>query len=119
MTKSLICICCPQGCHLTAEKNADSAKIVVVGNRCPRGEKYAQEELTDPRRVVTAVVKTSNGSLPYLPVRTDRAISRKIIGNLLNKLYKMSVTLPIKRGTVILNDIEGTGVSVIASEDAQ
>ena len=35
--KEMICINCPIGCQLIAEKTADGFK--VTGNICPRGEK--------------------------------------------------------------------------------
>ena len=60
MEKKLICINCPIGCHLTAERSKDSDAWSVTGNRCPRGELYARNELTDPRRVVTATVRCNS-----------------------------------------------------------
>lgn len=44
----LICICCPMGCRMTVEKTADGYS--VTGNTCPRGKKYAVEEMTAPDR---------------------------------------------------------------------
>ena len=29
----------------------------VTGNTCPRGEKYAHQELTDPQRMLTSTVR--------------------------------------------------------------
>ena len=39
-----ICIVCPKGCRLSISQDGD--KINVSGNFCPRGVKYAQQELT-------------------------------------------------------------------------
>jgi CxxC motif-containing protein len=56
--RELICIVCPTGCALTVTEGAAGADGVpvlgVTGNRCPRGDVYAREEVTDPRRTVTA-----------------------------------------------------------------
>jgi CxxC motif-containing protein len=52
-TKQLNCINCPLGCLLTV--TLEDGKITkVTGNTCPRGEKYAHQELTDPQRMLTS-----------------------------------------------------------------
>ena len=89
----------------------------ISGNGCPRGVAYAQQELTDPRRVVTAVVRTDDPDGAMLPVRTDQPLPKKWIAPLLNRLYRMTVTLPVKGGDVLLSDVEGSGINVVASEN--
>lgn len=117
MKKELICISCPQGCRLTAEYNDTPANADVTGNRCPRGKSYAITELTDPRRVVTAVVPTNDKARPVLPVRTDAPFPKDKIAQLLNELYKMQVVTPVNIGTVIISDALGTGINVISTEN--
>ena len=117
MKKELICISCPQGCHLTAEYDNDPANAQISGNRCPRGKLYAITELTDPRRVVTAVVPTSDSMRPVLPVRTSAPFPKNMIDQLLNELYKMQVNTPVKMGSVILSNALGTGIDVISAEN--
>ncbi len=116
MEKNLICINCPQGCHLTINTASETGDFTVTGNRCPRGQTYAIQELTDPRRVVTAVVPTNCHALPYLPVRTDKPLPKTLIPDLLNSLYKMRVDAPKAMGDIILENYKNTGVNVIASE---
>ena len=117
MIKELICISCPQGCHLTAEFDNDPKEAKVSGNRCPRGVVYAVSELTDPRRTVTAVVPTTETRHPVLPVRTNEAFPKDKIPQLLNMLYKMQIELPISCGDVIVKDALGTGIDVVAAEN--
>lgn len=112
----LICISCPKGCPLHAERMTDNSWN-ISGNGCPRGVAYAQQELTDPRRVVTAVVRTDDPDGTMLPVRTDQPLPKKWIAPLLNRLYRMTVTLPVKGGDVLLSDVEGSGINVVASEN--
>ncbi len=52
----LVCINCPKGCILEATRSPDG-KVSVTGHACPRGEKYATDELIDPRRMVTGLVR--------------------------------------------------------------
>ncbi len=116
MKKDLICISCPQGCHLSVEFDEKTDNCVTAGNRCPRGEVYAKQELTDPRRVVTAVVKTDDPENPFVPVRTDKPYPRAEIPALLNRLYRITVKTPVKCGEIILENAEDTQINVIATE---
>ena len=115
MKKELICISCPRGCHLSAEYGEDQ-KITVTGNVCPRGKVYAVQELTDPRRTVTAVMKTDDPAMPYIAVRTDAPFPKNAIASLLNRLYKKTVHLPVSRGEIIWEDVDGSGINIVSSE---
>ena len=116
MRREMICICCPRGCRLVAEREDENANWEVSGNQCPRGAAYAVQELTNPCRVVTAVVKTDSSEIMFLPVRTDRPCPRGEIAALLNKLYTITVNVPVRRGDVVAHDVNGTGIDVVASE---
>jgi len=117
MEKHLICISCPVGCHLTATRTGDSGEWAISGNRCPRGAIYAQSELSDPRRVVTATVASDSAAMPRLPVRTSQPLPKRHIDALLNRLYRINVNVPVKHGDVLLSNVEDTGVDVIFSCD--
>ena len=114
MDKSLICIGCPRGCRLKITINGE--EITVTGNSCPRGATYAKQEMTNPRRVVTAVIHTTSQVLPWLPVKTNAPLPKGNIAPLLNRLYGMTITPPIRCGDVIIEDIDGTGVGLVATE---
>ncbi len=114
MQKKMICIACPNGCHLTVRKTDD--KIEVIGNKCSKGEEYGKAEVTNPKRTVTAVVKTNIKEMPYVSVRTDKPYPKGKINDLLKKLYTMEVSAPIKRGKVILENFDNTGVNVVCTK---
>ena len=116
MIKNLICINCPQGCHLTVDYSPETGECTVSGNRCPRGKAYAIEEMTDPRRVVTAVVHTSSNVLPFLPVRSSKGFPKALIPKLLNQLYKLTVKPPLAMGDVVLHNALDTGIDIVATE---
>ena len=111
MKRQMICICCPVGCRL--EVDAARNGINVAGNRCPRGEAYGVEEVTAPKRVVTAVVRSNSAVLHYIPVRTNRPLPKEKAPRLLAALYGLSVKVPVTAGAVALTDFEHTGVDVI------
>jgi CxxC motif-containing protein len=106
-----VCIVCPNGCRLNVAITAKGA--VVTGNKCPKGEAYGREEATDPRRVVTAVVRTASAKWPCVPVRTDRAVPKKLIPRLLKTLYAMQVKVPVRRGETLVRDFHKTGANVV------
>ncbi len=106
------CILCPIGCALVVEKAGDGG-LVITGNRCPKGEVYAREEMLSPKRVVTAVVRTDSKAFPCIPVRTDAALPRGLITDLIEDLARLSVHLPAARGTMLVENYRGSGVNVI------
>jgi len=112
----LICTACPQGCTLTALiENGEVIKI--TGNNCKKGLDYGIAEMTDPRRMVATTVKVKNGFHPLLPVYTERPVPKPLIPQVLAEIRKVEVTAPVKMKSVILENVLGTGINVLASRD--
>ncbi len=118
MKRELICISCPIGCHIAAELLADGG-VEVSGNRCPRGKAYAQNELTDPKRMVTSVVACRSSELPFIPVRSSSPVSMALIDELLDTLRGMEVEPPLNTGSVILKDFRNSGVDIIVTRSVK
>ena len=114
--KELICIVCPNGCRLSPAI-AEDGQVAVTGNKCKRGEKFAQAELTNPTRSLTTTVRTSFSTMPWLPVRTDGEISKKLIGDALKELQSVLIEKNLRCGEVVLTDLAGTEINVIAASD--
>ena len=112
----LICITCPMGCTLDVTHDGDTI-VEVDGATCKRGENYAKEELTDPRRMVTTTVRVAGGLHPLVPVYTSAPIPKGRIFNLLEEIRKVEVKAPVKMGEAVLEDVVGTDVKVLASRD--
>ena len=68
----LVCIQCPVGCHLEIDE-----KCHVKGNNCPRGEKYAIQEMTHPMRTLTTTVSTNSIIHRQLPVITKNPVPKE------------------------------------------
>ncbi len=109
-TRELVCIACPLGCRMTVTIGASPEEVTVTGNRCARGEAYGKEEILAPRRILTAVVPTDSERFPCAPVRTDKAISRGLMGKLLSDLYGRKASLPVREGQVFIEDFDGARV---------
>ncbi|MGL5693102.1 MAG: DUF1667 domain-containing protein [Peptostreptococcaceae bacterium] len=110
----LICIVCPIGCHLTVDKKEDTFK--VDGNTCKRGEKYAIEEMTNPRRVITSTVKLQNSYLNLLPVKTEDTIPKEMIFEIMEELDSIKVVAPVSVGDIIVENVLGTGVNIVSTK---
>jgi len=159
--KELICITCPIGCHLTVEVDTQGQKsseshraslakdeqpadisgtIKVTGNRCARGEQYAREEISNPKRVVTftcaarvSSVRSSGApgvqcapqsvaynstslSLPRrVPVRTTAAFPKEKIPELIALLRTITVLCLSHVADIVVHNALGTGIDVIAT----
>ena len=110
----LICINCPKGCEL--DVTVDGDKVTVTGQGCPRGEAYGRAEATNPTRMVTGLVKVAGSRRP-LPVKTRTAIPKRRISDVTNLLANTTVIAPKCIGDVIIPDVCGTGVDIVATAD--
>jgi len=108
----LICITCPRGCHLTVDDNLN-----VSGNTCPRGEIYAKAELTHPVRMVTSSVNVVSEIEDRLPVKTKEPIPKELIFKVMEEIYKVTAKAPVKIGDVVIKDVLGTGVDIVACKN--
>jgi len=115
-TVNLICIGCPLGCPLTVEMEGNEVKS-VAGNTCPRGDAYAKKELTNPTRIVTSTVRVAGGKLPMVSVKTESDIPKGKIFECVKALKDIEVKAPVKIGDVIVENVAGTGVNIIATKN--
>ena len=116
------CTTCPSECLLTVEveRNADGAVAEVrsvAGNSCPRGDKFAHQDLTCPMRVLTTTVAVSGGDEALLPVRTAEAIPLELHAQAMALIRGLVVKAPIRMGDVVLPNLLDTGTDLIASMD--
>ncbi|MCR5595622.1 MAG: DUF1667 domain-containing protein [Lachnospiraceae bacterium] len=114
--KELICINCPMGCMLSVDID-DNGEMKVSGNNCPRGDVYARKELTNPTRIVTSIVNVTEGELPVVSVKTKEDIPKDKIDEVIAALKGVTVEAPVLIGEVVLDDVAGTGVDVIATKN--
>ena len=110
---TMTCIVCPIGCRLVVDRSGDALK--VTGGKCRRGEEYAREEFSDPRRLVTGTCAIADGPVFRLPVRSSRPVPVDRIGAFLNAMYQVQLEAPVERGTVVATDLGGTGIDLLAA----
>ncbi len=111
--KELICIVCPKGCHLKVDEENNYA---VTGNACPRGAEYGAAELQHPVRVLTSTVKLAGCSARRCPVKTNGSIPKGMLFDAMSVLDAVELTAPVAVGQVVVADLLGTGVDVVATK---
>ncbi len=114
MTKTMICLLCPNGCHLTAEADGGTLRR-CAGNGCPRGEDYARTELLHPVRNLATTVAVAGGALPLCPVRLTAPIPRERLLEAAAALHRCRLRAPVAAGQVVLADVLGLGVDAVAT----
>ena len=106
----LTCIMCPMGCQIEITKKGDGFN--VVGNNCKRGETYAIQEMTEPKRVVTAILKTRDSGV--LSVKTSTPVPKKLVMNVMQEINKLKVKSALL-GDVVIKNVLGTGADVVVT----
>ena len=114
------CTTCPSECLLSVEVERDAdgngaAVHSVTGNSCPRGDKFAHQELTCPMRVLTTTVAVSGGDEALLPVRTADAIPLELHAQAMDLIRELVVEAPIRMGDIVLENLLDTNINLIAS----
>lgn len=112
------CILCPRGCQLTADWVTDDngeKKVAVSGNFCPRGVKYATEEMTMPMRTVTTSVYVEGGDEKMVSAKTSDTIPKEKIEEVLAAAKTLNVTAPLNVGDVLIENVADTGRDLVAT----
>lgn len=113
--RELTCIGCPIGCMLTVQIR--EGEIHVSGNTCPRGEKYAHDEITCPKRMVTSTVELTGGTIRRVSVKTETEIPKERILDCMAEIRSACIKAPVSIGDVVIENCAGTGVNVIITKN--
>lgn len=116
--KELTCIGCPLGCGITVEMK-DGEIVSITGHTCKRGEEYARKELTNPTRIVTSIVRVKGGKIPMVSVKTKTDIPKNKIFDCAKALQNVIINAPVCIGDVIVEDVAGTGVAIVATKNIE
>ena len=112
MSRDFICIVCPKGCHIHVDDEGN-----ISGYTCVRGLNYVKQEMVNPTRTLTTTVKVDSDNISVCPVRSTAPLPKDRIFDAMEEISKISVELPISMHQVIIKDIFGTGVDIVASKE--
>ena len=91
----------------------EKRNLTCIG--CPMGCALLVKEVTDPTRIVTTTVRVKNGSMPVVSVKTAQDIPKGKIFDCVETLRDVCVEAPVQIGDVILENVAGTGVDIVAT----
>ena len=115
MEKSFVCIACPMGCALRVWEEA--GEIRVSGNTCKRGLKYGRQEFGAPMRTVTSSVRVEGRKHGLCSVKTDAAVPKEKVPQVLSAVYGLCVQAPVRVGDVLLENVADTGANLVATRN--
>jgi CxxC motif-containing protein len=110
----LTCVLCPVGCELEASRDA-AGEIEVQGSRCDKGVPFAVEEVLRPKRNLATSVPVAGTAADMVSVRLTASVPREMLFPILAEIAKLRPERPVRRGQVLIADVLGTGVDVIAT----
>ena len=118
--KELICIGCPMGCSITVTMEKENI-VEIQGYTCPKGKAYAEKEVTNPTRIVTSTVRLtgSKTGAAVVSCKTAQDIPKGKIFAVAAALKQVVAKAPVEIGDVLLANVAGTGVDVVATKAAQ
>jgi len=107
----VVCIGCPASCLVTVEGN----DLIITGNACPVGDEYARKELTAPTRYIASLIQVTDGKNKVVSVKTSADIPKEKIFDCMDEIRKTTVSAPIKAGDILIANVAGTGVDIVAT----
>ncbi len=113
MKNEFTCIVCPMSCVLTVEEQ--NGEITVLGNGCKRGKEFGKNEFINPKRMVTTTVKVTGSHLNRLPVISTEELPLDHLFAYMHELYQVVLEAPVEKGQIIIENIGGSGVDIVAS----
>ena len=116
MKRDRTCVACPLGCAITVEYD-DTGVLSVTGNTCKRGDAYARTEIVNPTRSLATSLRVNGGIHPVVPVKTSQPIPKKMMFDCMKVINAAVVDAPVSIGQVLIPDILGTGVDIVATNN--
>jgi CxxC motif-containing protein len=112
--KHFVCVVCPIGCEIDVVH--DGGKIISMeGNKCEKSEEFVRQELIEPMRILTTTVRIEGSKWPVVPVRTDKAVPKRLFPRIMRQLRRIKLQAPVNMLDVVVRDIAGAGANVITT----
>ena len=112
----MTCVACPLGCSLKVEYEGTNV-ISVTGNTCKRGAAYGASEIVNPERSLTSTVKVVGGVHPVVPVKSAGPVPKTKMFDCMKEINEACVEAPVKLGQVLICNVAGTGVDIVATNN--
>jgi len=114
--RELTCIVCPVGCRARVRVEGGRA-VGWEGLECRAGEEYVKREVELPLRDFFTVVRVKGGGV--VPVRSTGPIPRERLLEASRELAGLEVEGPVRVGEVLVRNLLGMGVDVVATGEVE
>jgi CxxC motif-containing protein len=114
------CTTCPNSCEMVA--TVDGGKMVaVVGNLCKRGIDFAEQEWINPMRTLTStmILRRAGREAVSVPVRSAAPMPRNRMMAAMAAIRKTAIDHPVAIGEVLIPDVAGCGIDIVASKTVE
>jgi len=112
--KKITCIVCPMGCEATVVVQGNEI-LKAEGLECQRGKEYVAREIKAPMRDFFTVVQVRGAKVAVCPVRSTKPVPKGKLAECSRELADVAIAAPVKAGDVIMRDILGLGVDMVAT----
>jgi len=113
----LTCILCPVGCELDVRRTERG--LDVQGPQCEKGIAFAPEELLYRKRNLATSVPVRGSKTRLVSVRLSDRVPREMIFPILREIDRLRPEAPVRRGQVLIANVLGAGVDVIATRTVE
>ena len=111
----VVCTKCPTACIIEVSKDGE-----VYGNACLRGKEFALQEQKCPMRTFTGTIRVVGGKdRALLSVRSDCPVPKSALKKIAACCARITLVPPIQVGDIVVADVVGTGVSLIATSHCE
>lgn len=111
------CTTCPNSCEIVA--TVDGGKVVAVtGNLCKRGVDFAEQEWINPMRTLTStmILRRAGREALSVPVKSAAPMPRGRMMDAMAAIRETAIDHPVAIGEVLIPDVAGCGVDIVASK---
>jgi CxxC motif-containing protein len=115
---TIVCVVCPVSCAVLVEFEGDGI-IKTDHNQCKLALDYVTDELFDPRRTLTTSLPVDGGKAPLVSVKTAQGLPKDDVLSAMQSLSGIHVTAPVHIGDVIVEDVLGTGIHLVATRNVE
>lgn len=112
MTREMTCIVCPKGCTIKIELDGKNI-LSIEGHTCKRGEVYAKNECIAPMRTLTTTASVQGGGV--VAIKSDNTIPKELLFKAMEVVNTLRVPADTPMGTVVVENILGTGANIITT----
>lgn len=89
----------------------------ISGNKCDEGIIYAKKEINNNKDIFTTLIRIKGANCNVVPVKSSKAIDKRLWVECSKALSMLHVGAPIKIGDIVCHNLLNTGVDIICTKN--